>query len=139
MVSVVVVEGEIVTQTSQQSRNCRILPYIDVLVLDRAPETLDEDIVVGTASSIHTDADASGSQNRCECLRRELTALVRVEYLGLGHSQRLFKCQSAEVAVQGVGELPGQDVAAVPVDDCGQIHESLRHRHIGFDVSSAER
>lgn len=79
---------------------------------------------MGTTSPIHTDLDASGGQNRGECLSCELTALVRVEYLRLGHSQRLLQRQPAEVAIQGVGEFPGQDVAAVPVDDGGQIQES---------------
>lgn len=104
---------------------------IDVLVLDRAPETLDEDIVMGSTSPIHTDANVGRNQNRCERLGRELAALVSVEYLWPGHGQRLLKGQSAEVAVQGVGKLPGQDVAAIPVDHCGQIHESSGHRHIG--------
>ena len=41
----VVVEGEILRQPKQQLGKARVALEVDVLVLDRAPEPLDEDVV----------------------------------------------------------------------------------------------
>ncbi len=57
---------------------------IHLLVFDRTPQTLDEDIVKGSASSIHAYRDAVCLQEGGKALGRELGTLVRVKYLGFG-------------------------------------------------------
>ena len=45
-------------------------------------------------------------------------------------ARRRFLRLQAETGIQGVGQLPGQHVAAVPVHDRHQVHETTRHRHV---------
>ena len=67
----------------------------------------------------------------------ELHALVGVEDFGLAMLEGLLEGIETEQAVQGVGELPGQDEAAVPVHDRHKIHETVRHGDIG-DVGAPD-
>ena len=52
---------------------------IDLFVLDGAPQTFGEDVVVVTAASVHADLDTRSKQPGCERLAGELAALVAVE------------------------------------------------------------
>src|SRR5207244_5898274 len=54
---------------------------IDVLMLERAPQPLDEDVVHPAAAPIHRDLDASLSERASEGRAGELAALVGVEDL----------------------------------------------------------
>lgn len=58
---------------------------VDILVFDRAPQSLDEDVVAPTAAPVHADPDVSFGERAREIQARELTALVGVEDLGLAH------------------------------------------------------
>ena len=46
-------------------------------------------------------------------------------------TQRLTQGIETEATVEGVGKLPGEHVAAMPVDDSDQVHEATQQRHIG--------
>ena len=120
-----------------QLRHGVILVEIDVLILDAAPQAFAEYVVEGAASAIHADLDVGCEQAGGEGIGRELCALVGVEDLGSTFAERLAQGIETEDAVQGVGELSGEHVAAVPVDDCDQVHEAAQHRHIG-DVSAPD-
>ena len=48
-----------------------------------------------------------------------------------GDAQGLVEGQQAEAHVEGIGELPAEDVARVPVEYGGQVKEALGHRHVG--------
>src|SRR5438552_2473505 len=64
---------------------------IDVLMLQRAPQPLDEDIVHPPAAAVHRDLDASLSERASEGRAGELAALVGVEDLRLAETrQRQF-------------------------------------------------
>ncbi len=64
MVAVVVVESEIVTPNQPAEQNVAYAG-IDIFPLDRVRQKRsDEDIVIEHDSSIHTDADVGGGQNR---------------------------------------------------------------------------
>ena len=52
---------------------------IDLLVLQRSPQPLDEDVVQPTAAAVHRDSHAGSLQDRGECGRGELAALIGVE------------------------------------------------------------
>src|SRR3954453_580677 len=57
-------------------------PEIHLLVLDRSPEPLDEDVVAPGALAIHADGDAGLEEHVGEVGAGELRALVGVEDLG---------------------------------------------------------
>jgi len=104
---------------------------VDVLVLEGAPEALDEDIVQSPSSAIHTDADSLGFQTLAEGAGGELSSLIGVEHVGASLVQGLLKGVEAEGTVKGVGELPGQHITAEPVDDGYQVHKTASHGDVG--------
>jgi hypothetical protein len=55
----VVVEVEVAVQRREQVQAAGEVAGIDEFVLHRAPQTLDENVVQGAASSIHADRDAA--------------------------------------------------------------------------------
>lgn len=72
-------------------------------------------------------------QNIGEIIGGELAAMVSVEHLGAsvplyGFGQRL----DTEGSVQGVGESPGQYLAAGPVHDGHEIGKALSHWQVGY-------
>ena len=134
MEPLVIVKCKVVFKTGEQRRHRCVSIRIDVLVLDRAPETLDEDVVQSAATAIHADANASTLQDRREGKSSKLDTLVGIEYLWLTPCQRLLQSHLTEQAVQRIRELPGQHIAAMPIHDCHQVHEALSHWYIG-DIS----
>src|ERR1700732_2161598 len=56
-------------------------PEIDLLVFDRAPESLDEDVVAPCPLAVHADGDGVVEQQAGEGGTGELTALVGIENL----------------------------------------------------------
>jgi hypothetical protein len=61
----------------------------------------------------------------------ELASLIRVEDLELPLFKGFHEGLNAKTGIQGVRDLPGEDTAAVPVDDGHQIHEALEHSAVG--------
>ena len=74
-----VVEREIVRQMMPSVGYGLIGMQIDMLVLDAAPEALDEDIVKPAALAVHADPDRMVFQYLGKFDAGELTALVGVE------------------------------------------------------------
>ena len=65
-------------------------------------------------------------------MTRELAALVGVEDFRFAVTRnRLAYCIKTEVGRHRIGEAPGQDLSAVPVDHCDQINEAPAHRDVG--------
>jgi hypothetical protein len=81
--ALVVVEVEIAMQACFQRRHHVIVHEIEMLVLDRAPQPFDKDIVQGSASTIHADSDLGPFQDIGEFRRRELGTLISIEDLRL--------------------------------------------------------
>ena len=131
MQALMVVEREVVVQTGFEFRNPGVVHEIDVLVLDSAPKALDEDVVQSSAPAVHADQSASGLDCVGECSGCELSALIGVEDIRCALLQRLTQSDQAKLAIQSVGQLPTQNVAAVPVDDRHQVHEAALHGNIG--------
>ncbi len=52
---------------------------VDLLVFDRTPESLDEDVVQGPPAAVHGELHALVEEGLGELRRRELTTLVGVE------------------------------------------------------------
>ena len=106
-------------------------PQAHALVLQRAPQPLDERVVAPLALAVHRDADAARRQLPGPRRGGELAALVGVEHLrraaaveGLG--QRVH----AKQRVLGRGQPPRQHLARMPVHDRHQVQKPMRHRHI---------
>ena len=126
-----VVEVEVCGQPILQLTHCVILVEIDVLVFDAAPQAFAEDVVKGAAAAIHADLNVGCAQSGSEGIGRELCALVGVEDFGPTLAERLAQGIETEDTVLGVGKLPGEHIATVPVDDSDQVHEATKHRYVG--------
>ena len=106
---------------------------IDALVLDAAPEPFHEDVVMVAAFAVHADPDAMLFENTCEGLTGELGTLISIEDFRRSVAlQGLLQGIDTEVCVHGVGDPPGQHLAAVPVDDSDKIHEAPGQRHVAY-------
>ena len=100
---------------------------VNLLVLDAFPESFDEDVIAPAAFAIHADLDPVVLEQVGEIAAGELAALIRVEDFRLAETSHCFTDRlEAEVSGEGVGKSPGQDLAAVPVDDGNQIDEAPR-------------
>ena len=105
---------------------------VDLLVLQRAPEPLDEDVVVEAALAIHADLDPALQQYVGEIFRGELRALVRVENLWATVAVHGFvQGLHAEARLQRVGQAPGEHPPRIPIDDRHQVDEASCHRDVG--------
>jgi hypothetical protein len=78
-----IVEDEIPGEPFTGLCNRTILMQIYLLVSDRSPETLHENIVINPPSPVHADPDIGGFKRLDEILAGELRSLVGVENIGL--------------------------------------------------------
>src|SRR5215208_8282943 len=76
-----VVEVEISADRGASLGNRVVSSEVDLLVLDRSPETLDDDVVAPGTLAIHADRDPVPGQHAGEDLAGELAALIGVEDL----------------------------------------------------------
>src|SRR5271169_926298 len=105
---------------------------IHLLVLDAAPQPLDEDIVPPGALAVHADGDAVFDQHAGECRAGELAALIRVEDLRLAvASDSVLKRFDAERRLHRDRDAPRQHATAEPIEHNGQIDKAPRHRDVG--------
>ena len=70
-----VVEGDPGSEPGARFAPVSIVLEVDVLVLQRAPQPLDENVVEETTAPVYRDADASPFEGSGEGLARELAAL----------------------------------------------------------------
>src|SRR5690606_26983220 len=92
-----VVKGQISTNAPTGLGHSLVGVEVDLLVFDRTPEPLDEDIVPPRALAIHRDGDLRLLQHGGEVDGGELRSLIRIEDIGLAiTSKRLFDCFDAE-------------------------------------------
>lgn len=62
----------------------------------------------------------------------ELAPLIGIEYLwGTVESYGLIHCLQAKIGIQGIGEPPGEDLAALPIDHSGKVDKASGHWDIG--------
>ena len=67
--------------------------WVDILIFDGSPEAFYEDVIISTATMIHTDP-GSGIKKQAGVLRAgEVTSLITVHDLGVGDLQ----CSSAGI------------------------------------------
>src|SRR5215212_8657625 len=127
-----IVEGQVPADRGASLADRVIGPEIDLLVLDRPPEPLDEDVVAPGTLAVHADGDAGLVQHAGEVVAGELRALIGVEDLRPAVAgQRLFQRLDAERRLQGDRQPPGENPTAEPVDHGGQVDEAACHGHVG--------
>ena len=76
----VIVKAQIAAKGFSCSADAVIGFAINFFILDRPPQPLDKNIVAPCAFSVHADLDACLFQHVGKGRRRELAALVRIEY-----------------------------------------------------------
>ena len=126
-----VVKPEIIGKVRSRRRDRLVIVKINLLVFDRAPKPFDKDVVVHPAAAVHAHLNPLVEKTTSEVLARELRALVRVENLWLRDPERFPQRLQTESAVQGRRKLPGDDIAAVPVQDRYEINESMGETDVG--------
>ena len=120
-----VVEDEVVRESPVELGYGFVAFEVEVFVFEGAPEAFNEDVVQGTAASVHADEDAFALEATGEPGRGKLGALIGVEDVGLGRAQGLVERVQAEIHLQRIGEPPGQHISAKPVHHGHQIHKTL--------------
>src|SRR5215475_1437889 len=120
-----IIKIEIVANSRQERRYVLVSLDVNIFVLERPPEAFDKDIVKDPSTAIHTDQDAGSLQPPGKFAAGELRALITVENLWSLNPQRVFERDQTKVDFQGVGDLPAQDISAVPVDDRHQYRQNL--------------
>lgn len=78
-----VVKSQISANADAGLRHGLVGVEVDLLIFDRSPEPLDEDVVAPGALAIHRDGDFGFLQHCRDVHRGELRSLVRVEDIGL--------------------------------------------------------
>ena len=132
--SVLVVESKVRPQVLYGISDAVILFYVHLLIFDRTPQALDEDVVKSSASAVHADRYTVGLQDAGETIGRELRPLVRVENLGLGNAQGRMERLDAKVHIQGDGDPPSHHIPAEPVKYRYEVDKAMPHANIG-DIS----
>src|SRR5450432_4259126 len=127
-----IVEIEIPPERGSRFRHAVVGPQIDLLIFDRAPKPLDEDVVPPCAFAVHADLDVLGREHAGEGGSRELRALIGVEDFGpaMGR-QSLLQRLDAEGGLHRDRYPPRQHPPREPVEHDREIDETLGHGHVG--------
>jgi hypothetical protein len=97
-----VVESEVLGQPEQKLRQTGIALEVDVLVLNAAPQALDDDVVQGAATSVHADGNPLAQQDPRKRLAGELRTL---NTSGLPWARRASSRQSTQNPASRVLEI----------------------------------
>ncbi len=77
-----IILGKVDLQPILQGRYGVVIVNVNIFVLERAPKTLDEDIIEGPATTVHAHTYARFFECIGKGFGRELNALVGVEDVG---------------------------------------------------------
>src|SRR6202521_96325 len=130
MPSLIIVKVKVAVQARLQFGHPRILEQIYMLILDRPPEPLDEDVVQRTPTPIHAHPAACLLYGLRKGGGRELRALIGVENFGVSLCEGGLERGKTEAPIQGIRELPGDNIPAEPVENRDEIHEPVCHRDV---------
>ena len=127
-----VVKMEVSSQAPAGIGNRQILMQVNLFVFDRPPEAFHEDVVIHTAPAIHADANIFSFEDLCKIVAGELNTLIGIENLRSGNPQRPLQRPDAKNGIQRNGDIPSQNIAAVPVHDDHQIDKTLLQADIRY-------
>ena len=74
-----IVKAEVTADRNASLGDCVIGLQINLLVFDRSPKALDENIITPRSFAVHADGDAGFEKNASEAGAGELAALIRIE------------------------------------------------------------
>lgn len=137
MQPLLIVKMKVGSQARHGLGNALIGLEVNLLILDRPPQALDENGIQRAASPIHADDDVRFLKTPREGVAGQLAALIGVENLGLASTQRSIQCLQAEIDFQADRNRPGEYIATEPVDDRHQLDKALSHPYIG-DVATPD-
>ena len=132
MGALLVKEAEVSLKPCPQICDAVVGVQINMLVLHRAPEPFNKDVVHPSSFAIHADRNVVRLQDTGELFTGELTPLVGVEDLGPAvFCNGLFQSVGAKVCGHGVRQPPRQDFARGPVHHGYKIGKALGHGDVG--------
>lgn len=76
-----IIEIQVPTERGARLADAAIIAQMDLLILDRFPDSLDEDVVAPRALAVHADRDLVGDQHAGEIGAGELASLIGIENL----------------------------------------------------------
>jgi len=132
MTSFTVVPVDVLRDVRARVSHAVVGSKIDTFVLDRAPNSFDEDVVTPGAASIHGQLYAMSNHRVDELLGSELAALVSVDNvrsaeLGIRLLQRLDRVHSFQRDRHSVRQNP----TTVHVHHRRKVHKATRHANVG--------
>ena len=131
MTSLEVVVVDVAAISSQGLLDVVPFRQVGFFILEGPKPPLDPDVASPAALAIHALAYMILLEEFFVLLAGELSTLIRVQDLWLGHAERLLAGLDTGSGVQRVIQVPSDDTAAVPVNDGCQIPESVLHRDVG--------
>lgn len=124
-------ELDVPANSSPGFENVRVGTEIGLLIFDRPPEALHDDVVSPGAFAIHADLHACFGEDLRELQAGELAALIGIEDLRPPETGKSFFYRlDAERRFQRDRYTPRQDPSRVSVDDRSQINEPPGHRDV---------
>ena len=131
MGSLVIVEREVAAQAATSFAGCGVFGEINLLVLYAAPQALGENVVAASATAIHADLHASAQQQLGVLRAGEMAPLVAVPNLRFGLSQGGAGASQDKGQFERVGQLPGNHIAAEPIQHGHQVHPAVQQPKVG--------
>lgn len=127
-----IVEIEVTGQRLPNLGNSVVAVQVDFLVLDRLPETFNEDVVPPAPLAIHADLNAVLLKQADEGGTGKLAALVGVHDLRpTVFHDGFFQRIDAGIGRQAVRQAPSQHPAGGPIKHRAQIDETPAHWDVG--------
>src|SRR5207244_10966559 len=111
-------------------RYSSVVFQVNLFVFHGSPQPLGENVVQRASTSIHADHNARALQSSCELLAGELCSLIGIEDLRLRFLQSTIQRRQTEARVQRDRDFPLHDIAAEPVQNRHQIHESTPQSNV---------
>jgi len=121
---------EIVFQCRKQFQASGEVAGINQLVLERAPQPFDENVVERAPAAIHADRYAAAFERSQKVRRGELRALIGVPDFGLAKTKRSVQRRQAETGFHRIGEFPTEHEAAEPIHHRDQVEKPATHRKV---------
>src|ERR1700693_2436612 len=128
---------EVAVQRLEQIGPADEIAGVDEFVLQAAPQALDENVVQGTAPSIHADRDVALLQRRQKVGRGELGPLIEVPDFRLAETECRLQRGQTEAGLHRIGEFPTEHEAAETIHHGDQVEEAAMHRTTSAPECSA--
>ena len=131
MRSAAIVEIEIAAQCLPNLGNRLVAVQVNLLVLDRFPESLYEDVIPPATLAIHADLNALILKQADEGGAGELATLISVHDVRSAVPRDGF-LQGVDAGISGqtVRQAPGQHPTGCPIEDGTQIDKAPAHRDV---------